>query len=173
MDTEPDTTLGRPFSSPDAQATPWASVLAVLGEAEVFWLSTVRPDGRPHVTPLLAVWSLGGLCFTTGGRERKAHNLEHNPRCALTTGTNSLTGMDVVIEGVASLVDGRSERAQAVADFEHKYGAHLTSPEGTWYGLGAAVVAGDVRLYRVAPTVGFAFGKLSMSSQTRYTWPGR
>lgn len=172
FDREPDAELG-PFSSPNAQATPWASALAVLGEAEVFWLSTVRPDGRPHVTPLLAAWSLGGMCFTTGGQERKAHNLENNPQCALTTGTNALTGVDVVIEGLASVVDERPDREQAVADFERKYGAHLTSPEGTWYGLGEAVVAGDVRLYRVAPTVGFAFGKLPVASQTRYTWPSR
>ncbi|MFE2021387.1 pyridoxamine 5'-phosphate oxidase family protein [Streptomyces sp. NPDC059499] len=172
LDNEPDAVLG-PFSSPDARATSWASAMAVLGEAEVFWLSTVRPDAGPHVTPLLAVWSLGGMCFTTGGQERKARNLERNPRCVLTTGTNALTGVDVVIEGVAAVVDGRSEREQAVADFERKYGAHLTSPEGTWYGLGEAVIAGDTRLYRVAPTVGFAFGKLPTSSQTRYTWPSQ
>lgn len=171
-DSDPDAALG-PFSSPGAQTTPWASALAVLGEAEVFWLSTVRPDGRPHVTPLLAAWSLGGLCFTTGSQERKALNLEHNPRCVLTTGTNALTGVDVVIEGVASVVDERSERERAVADFERKYGAHLTSPEGAWYRLGEAVIVGDTRLYRVAPTVGFAFGKLPTSSQTRYSWPSR
>ncbi|MET8798581.1 pyridoxamine 5'-phosphate oxidase family protein [Nocardia sp. NPDC004568] len=171
-DSEPDVVLG-PFSSPDAQATPWASASAVLGAAEVFWLSTVRPDGRPHVTPLLAAWSLGGLCFTTGGQERKAVNLEHNPQCVLTTGTNALTGVDVVIEGVAAVVGERSERARAVADFERKYGTHLTDPEGSWYRLGEAVIASDVRLYRVAPTVGFAFGKLPTSSQTRYTWPSR
>ena len=171
-DGEPDAVLG-PFSSPGAQATPWASALAVLGAAEVFWLSTVRPDGRPHVTPLLAAWSLGGMCFTTGSEERKARNLGDNPRCVLTTGTNALTGVDVVIEGVASVVDERPQRAEAVGDFERKYGTHLTSPEGTWYGLAEAVIAGDVRLYRVEPTVGFAFGKLPTSSQTRYTWPGR
>jgi hypothetical protein len=122
------------------------------------------------VTPLLAVWSLDGVCFTTGGQERKARNLEHNPRCVLTTGTNALTGLDIVIEGVASVVVERSAREQAVADLESKYGTHLTSPEGTWHGLGEAVIAGDTRLYRVAPTVGFAFGKLPTSSQTRYTW---
>ena len=172
LDSEPDAVLG-PFSSPGAQATAWASALAILGEAQVFWLSTVRPDGRPHVTPLLAAWSLGGVCFTTGDQERKALNLEHNPSCALTTGTNALTGVDVVIEGVASVVGERSEREQAVADFERKYGTHLTSPEGAWSRLGEAVIAGDVRLYRVAPTVGYAFGNLPMSSQTRYTWPSR
>ncbi|MFE9389063.1 pyridoxamine 5'-phosphate oxidase family protein [Streptomyces sp. NPDC006784] len=171
-DGEPEAVLG-PFSAPGARATPWASALELLGEAEVFWLSTVRPDRRPHVTPLLAVWTLGGMCFTTGGEERKARNLDHNPRCALTTGTNTLTGVDVVIEGVASVVDKRAEREQAVEDFERKYGTHLTSAEGTWYGLGEAVVGGDVRLYRVAPTAGFAFGKLPTSSQTRYSWPSR
>ncbi|MEU4314165.1 pyridoxamine 5'-phosphate oxidase family protein [Nocardia sp. NPDC024068] len=171
-DREPDVVLG-PFSSPDAQATPWESASAVLRAAEVFWLSTVRPDGRPHVTPLLAAWSLGGMCFTTGGQERKALNLDHNPHCVLTTGTNTLTGVDVVIEGAASVVDERSERAQAAADFERKYGPHLTDRAGSWYRLGEAVITGDVRLYRVAPTVGFAFGKLPTSSQTRYTWPSR
>ncbi|MFI5824154.1 pyridoxamine 5'-phosphate oxidase family protein [Streptomyces rishiriensis] len=172
LNSEPDVLLG-PFSSPSARATSWGSALAVLSEAEVFWLSTVRPDGRPHVTPLLAAWSLGGMCFTTGGQERKARNLERNPRCVLTTGTNALTGVDVVIEGAAHTVDGRSEREQAAADFERKYGTHLTSPEGTWYGLGEAVIVGDVRLYRIDPTVGFAFGKLPTFSETRYTWPNR
>lgn len=171
-DTEPTVLLG-PFSSPGARATPWASASAVLAEAEVFWLSTVRPDGRPHVTPLLAAWSLGGMCFTTGAQERKARNLERNPHCVLTTGTHALTGTDVVVEGAASTVDGRAERAEAAADLERKYGAHLTSPEGAWFRLGAAVVAGDVRLYRIEPAVGFAFGKLPVSSQTRYTWPDR
>ncbi|MFI5828314.1 pyridoxamine 5'-phosphate oxidase family protein [Streptomyces sp. NPDC051578] len=172
LNSEPDVSLG-PFSSPSARATPWASALAVLAEAEVFWLSTVRPDGRPHVTPLLAAWSLGGMCFTTGGQERKARNLERNPRCALTTGTNALTGVDVVIEGAAYTVDGRSEREAAATDFERKYGTHLTSPDGTWYGLGEAVIVGDVRLYRIDPMVGFAFGKLPTFSETRYTWPNR
>jgi nitroimidazol reductase NimA-like FMN-containing flavoprotein (pyridoxamine 5'-phosphate oxidase superfamily) len=171
-DSEPETVLG-PFSSPDAHATPWASALTVIDEAEVFWLSTVRPDGRPHVTPLLAAWTLGGLCFTTGAEERKAHNLGQNPRCVLTTGTHSLTGVDVVVEGIASVVGEHAERVGAVADFEQKYGAYLTGPKGPWFGLGEAVVAGDVRLYRVAPTVGFAFGKLPVPSQTRYTWPDR
>ncbi len=171
-DREPDAELG-PFSSPGARATPWASVSAILHEAEVFWLSTVRPDGRPHVTPLLAAWSLGGLCFTTGGQERKARNLERNLHCVLTTGTNTLTGVDVVIEGNARLVDERADRERVVADFERKYGTHLTSPEGAWSRLADDVIAGDTRLYRIAPAVGFAFGKLPASSQTRYTWPSR
>jgi hypothetical protein len=33
--------------------------------AEVHWLSTVRPDGRPHVAPLIAVWVDDALVFCT------------------------------------------------------------------------------------------------------------
>ena len=44
------------------------------------------------------------MWFTTGDNEQKAKNLEANQHCALTTGTDTLTGTDYVIEGVARLV---------------------------------------------------------------------
>ena len=40
--------------------------------APLWWITTVRPDGRPHVTPLLAVWHEGALHFCTGSEEQKA-----------------------------------------------------------------------------------------------------
>ena len=45
-----------------------------------------RGDGRPHVTPLPAVWSDGALHFCTGPTEQKGVNLAANPACVLTTG---------------------------------------------------------------------------------------
>ena len=54
--TEPVTELDPRFSDPDASATSWADVRQAIDEAELFWISTVRSDGRPHVTPLPAVW---------------------------------------------------------------------------------------------------------------------
>jgi predicted pyridoxine 5'-phosphate oxidase superfamily flavin-nucleotide-binding protein len=52
---EPVAELHKAFSEPDATARPWAEVVDVLSKSEIFWLSTVRRDGRPHVTPLPAV----------------------------------------------------------------------------------------------------------------------
>ncbi len=94
------------FSEPDSTPTPWAAGLEQLRAADTFWLSTVRPDGRPHVTPLIAVWHAGALWFATGPEERKARNLAENPSCVLTTGRSDLVegALDVVLEGRAEQV---------------------------------------------------------------------
>jgi general stress protein 26 len=109
------------FSDPAAGPTPWEDVAAALERAELYWLSTVRRDGRPHVTPLVGVWHDGAMHFTTGLEEQKARNLEGNPRVALTTGNNTWNdGLDVVVEGTVERV---TTDLQAVADaFEAKYG---------------------------------------------------
>ena len=86
VEQEPVTVLSA-FSSPNAVATEWSLARAELASVEVYWLSTVRPDGRPHVTPLLGVWLDGALYFCTGPNERKAKNLSANHHCILTTGT--------------------------------------------------------------------------------------
>ncbi|WP_211262113.1 pyridoxamine 5'-phosphate oxidase family protein [Nitriliruptor alkaliphilus] len=39
------------FSAPGAAPTSWPEVRQVLTDAELFWISTVRADGRPHITP--------------------------------------------------------------------------------------------------------------------------
>src|ERR1700738_986930 len=125
-DKEPVAELHEQFSSDGATVTPWADAQQHLETAEVFWLTTVRPDGRPHVTPLLAVWLDGALYFSTGPSERKAKNLAQNPYCVLTTGRNTLeAGIDLVVEGEAATVSNASELGRVVDSYESKYGAHF------------------------------------------------
>jgi len=169
-DRDPIAELGA-FSDPGADATPWPTALRELERARLFWLSTVRPDGRPHVTPLLAVWTAAGLYFATGDQERKARNLHHNDQCVMTTGTNVLDGLDITVEGRARLVGDPIERGSTADAYEGKYGDLLTSPDGTWHGLGETIRSGKVLLYRIDPEVGFAFGKGEAYSQTRYRFP--
>src|SRR4026207_2515240 len=95
---EPLTELDTGFSSEGAHPTEWAEGHQHLEQAEIFWLSTVRPDGRPHVTPLVAVWLDDALYFCAGASERKAKNLTQNAHCILTTGCNSFVkGLDLVV----------------------------------------------------------------------------
>lgn len=100
--TAPQTTLG-PFSSPGAGPTPWEATEWALRRIQKFQLCTVRRDGRPHVTLLLAIWALGAMWFTTGDKEQKAKNLSANQHCVLTTGTNTLTGTQAPLWAVHQL----------------------------------------------------------------------
>lgn len=161
----PDAILDPRFSSDGATATPWSQAEKRLDEAEIYWLSTVRPDGRPHVTPLIAVWLDGGLFFSTGASERKAMNLESNTHCVLTTGCNVMNeGLDLVVEGDAVRVSDDS-RLQIVADlYKSKYGWDYTVSHGSLRGD-----AGNVaQVYEVKPNTVFGFGKGETFSQTRW-----
>src|SRR5262245_31198525 len=112
---EPTTTLDTRFSDPGAVATEWQETRRILETAELFWISTVRPDARPHVTPLVPVWLDEAIHFCTSATEQKAVNLSRNPHVILTTGCKHWnTGIDVVVEGDAvQLTDnGALERSR-------------------------------------------------------------
>ena len=79
-------------------------------------LALDRAPGRTaHVTPIAALWLEGALYFTTGQAERKAKNLNDNAQVVVTTGSNALRGLDVVLEGEAVLVTDEA-RLQQLAD---------------------------------------------------------
>lgn len=161
---EPVAELHPQFSSPGAPATSWVEARRRLEQAEVYWLSTVRPDGRPHVTPLLAVWVDGALYFCTGPGERKAKNLMQNRHCILTTGCNALNeGLDLVVEGDAVRVSDTAQLQRLADAYAAKYNWHFAVRDGTFYGEG-----GESWVYEVAPTTVFGFGKGEPFSQTRW-----
>jgi general stress protein 26 len=100
--TRPDTTLDPRFSDPGAQAGDWDETRQALEDAQLSWICTVRADGRPHLTPLVAVRLDGALYFSTGEGEQKAVNLRGNPHVLLLTGCHRWEeGLDVVAEGDA------------------------------------------------------------------------
>ena len=162
---EPVAELDTRFSSADAAPTEWVAARRQLAEAEVYWLSTVRPDGRPHVTPVLAIWLDDALHFCTGPTERKAKNLMNNRHCAITTGCNALDeGLDVVVEGNAVAVNDDGTLRRLADVYVSKYGNdwRFEVRDGAFYGDG-----GEALVYQVAPSTVFAFGK-GRYSQTRW-----
>lgn len=162
---QPTTTLQPEFSGADAVATPWAIVREQLERAEIAWLTTVRPDGRPHVTPLLFIWQDGALYFCTGAEERKAQNLAQNAHCVLTTGCDALNeGRDLVVEGDAAPMHDAAMLQRLAERYTAKYGWHFTVRDGVLRGDGGNVA----QVYAVQPTTVFAFGKGEPFSQTRY-----
>ncbi len=154
------------FSSDDASLTPWTEARERLATAKVYWLSTVRPDGRPHVTPIAAVWLDDALFFTTGQTERKAKNLALNSHCVITTGCNVLGGLDLVVEGAAVRVTGEARLERLADGYVAKYDQlfPFTVRDGAFYLEGSEI---EVLVYELAPTTAFGFGKGTFS-QTRW-----
>jgi uncharacterized pyridoxamine 5'-phosphate oxidase family protein len=155
------------FSAAGAAPMAWADALAQLELARTYWISTVRPDGRPHVTTIAAIVLDGTVYFATGPQERKARNLAANPHVAITTGSSAFEGVDIVLEGEAvavtdvptleRLADAYTSNYPGVFGFRVKN--DVFTDEGGDKAIG---------VYAVRATKGFGFRKGSGSSQTRW-----
>jgi nitroimidazol reductase NimA-like FMN-containing flavoprotein (pyridoxamine 5'-phosphate oxidase superfamily) len=158
MMNEPVTQLDERFSDPGTQPTTWAAAREVLEAAQLSWISTVRADGRPHVTPLVAVWLDGALHFATGPAEQKAVNLTTNPSVVLTTGCNTWdAGLDVMVEGQARRVTGRAALERLAAAWRTKWdGSWRFEPTDEGFRSGSG---GDALVFVVEPAKILAFGR--------------
>lgn len=156
--------LGADFSDSGEKAMAWAEVRAAIESAETFWISTVRPDQRPHVTPLIAVWHDGALYFCTAMPERKARNIAENGNVVLTTGNGPWkSGLDVVVEGRAVEVSDDALLEMLAALWESKYDWKWTVRDGHFIQDTGNVAT----VYEVAPKTVFGFRK-GKYNQTRY-----
>ena len=160
--------LDKRFGETD-QATDWRTVSDALAGAELYWLTTVRGDGRPHVTPLVGVWvdsaDEQAFVFCTGSDEQKAHNLERNANVAVTTGVNTWKdGLDIVVEGSVARVTGHEPLKQLADAWREKYDGdwdfdnddEVFDPQGN-----------RAHVFRVTPTKVIAFAK-SPHGQTTF-----
>jgi hypothetical protein len=160
------------FSQPEASPTPWGEGRGELIDAMTYWLSTVRDDGRPHVTPIAAVWVDEAIYMTTGDGEQKRLNLAANPSVVLTTGCNGFSGLDIVVEATAVEVTDAARLGEVAEAFVLKYGdifqftvgnGHLRLPESP---------DSIVRCYRLEARKAFGFAKGEPFSQTRWRFNG-
>jgi uncharacterized pyridoxamine 5'-phosphate oxidase family protein len=75
---------------------PWKWAEDRLKKSRQFWIATTRPDGRPHVMVIWALWLDDKLYFSTGSTSRKARNLARNPNCIMCTDDAAET---IILEG--------------------------------------------------------------------------
>jgi nitroimidazol reductase NimA-like FMN-containing flavoprotein (pyridoxamine 5'-phosphate oxidase superfamily) len=164
---QPMTTMDARYSEPDGVVTPWEATRSALENAGVCWLTTVRADGRPHVTPVVGVWSDDALHFCTAETEQKALNLRDNPHVILTTGCNQWDeGLDVVVEGDAVRVTDHGA-------LERLAGVWATKWDGRWQYLvrdgyfyhhaGDDILPDSILVFSVLPSKVYAFAKGAFS----------
>ncbi|MFI6709097.1 pyridoxamine 5'-phosphate oxidase family protein [Nonomuraea sp. NPDC050478] len=143
-----------PMSTDPASVRPWTHAQACVGETPKAWLSTVRPDGRPHAMPLMPVWADGAPCFTTRPGSRKGRNLAHNGHCVLTVAGADL---DLVIEGVAAPVLDPDRQREVADAFVAKYQWRLSPRDGRVHD-DSLPGSPEYGLYRITPDRAYGYG---------------
>ena len=138
------------YSDPQASATDWQDAREVLATTELSWLTTVRPDGRPHSTPLITVWHDDAVHFK---------NLDANPYVVLAAGPNAYAdGLDVVLEGEARQILDREKLADLAEAWVAKYGEEWRFDVAA-DGFRHSSDEGFADVFRIEPKTAFAFGK--------------
>jgi general stress protein 26 len=80
---------------------PWAWAEQRLTRSHNYWLTTSRPDARPHTMIVWGIWVEGCFYFSTGAGSRKAKNLASSPQCIVCT---EKAAEAVIVEGEARTV---------------------------------------------------------------------
>lgn len=163
------TELDRPYSDPNAEAVGWDMADRQLADAEVYWFTTVRPDGRPHMTPVIGIWHDGAIHVTTGPDEVKANNLASNVQCLVMTTHGDISmqsGYDVMLEGNAERVSGPDMLATIARAYKVKYGWDFT-----FVNDGLSNEGHDALVFRIRPTRAFGHGRdNALYTATRWTF---
>lgn len=113
----------RPGYDPDAGATA-RRVLPMLADERVVWLSTVRPDGSPHLVPTWFLWDGEALLVWSKPNAVKVRNLRSNPRLMVAVGDAQADFNVGLIEAEATLAAGS---VTIPAAFFAKYGEELAA----------------------------------------------
>lgn len=156
-----------------AEPIPWSRALNQLQDDSIkktYWLATVRPDGRPHVAGVGAVWLDGTFYFTSGEGTRKSRNLAKNPSCVISV---ALPNLDLVIEGTATQVIDRAT-LQRVAERYAAQGWPASVGDGAITAPYSAPSAGPApwHLYAVSPVTAFGVATAEPNGATRWRFEG-
>jgi hypothetical protein len=104
----------------DGRTTSWDIARGRLANPEnqrTNWLATVRPDGRPHLMPVIAFWFDEAFHFVTGEGTQKGRNLIADSRCVIGTNSTTLPSLDVIAEGRAEPLSDEDTVRRIAKDF--------------------------------------------------------
>jgi hypothetical protein len=148
-----------PMVDDQTGTTPWALAQKRLANPEpgrTSWLATVRPDGRPHLMPIIAFWIDGAFHFVVGEGTRKGRNLAADGRCVIATGSTTLPSLDVVVEGHAEALDDEAD-VRRIADMLRGNNWPLEARGNQVYGPNAPTAGPPpYSIYRMVPSKAFA-----------------
>jgi PPOX class probable F420-dependent enzyme len=74
----------------------------------IIWLTTVRPDGRPHTIPVWFLWDGQTIMIVSQPNTQKIRNLRSNPNVTLALDGSDEGGDVIVLEGKAELLEKKA-----------------------------------------------------------------
>jgi hypothetical protein len=152
---------------------PWSRALAALEAADPdarSFLSTTRPDGRPHSAGIGALWDGGKVYVVSGAGTRKSRNLAANPACAVSM---ALKDIDLVIEGSAERVtDDATLRRLAKRYGDQGWPARVEDGAFTYDYSAPSAGPPPWDLYEITPTTIFAVLSAEPGGATRWRFGG-
>jgi PPOX class probable F420-dependent enzyme len=89
----------------EPQVTPAHRIDRLLRTEPVIWLSSVRPDGRPHLIPIWFSWDGQDIHVASKPEAQKIRNLRANPTVMLALGEAEVDFDVGLLEGRAELLD--------------------------------------------------------------------
>ena len=133
---------------------PWSYAEEHLQRARNFWISTTRPDGRPHSVPIWALWCQDQLLFSTAERSTKARNMNARPYAVI--GSEPADDA-IILEGPVERVRDAGLLREFAQQYKAKYAWDMDE-------LNEAV-------YSLRPKLAFAFATGDFTgSATRWTF---
>lgn len=120
----------------------WAWVRAELHKSRNYWISSTRPDGRPHAAPVWGVVLDDVVYFASNKKSVKGRNLARNPQVTL----HLESGDDcVIVEGRVLHVADSALLMRMATEYSQKYAPFSPTPD--------ELDGGDNIAYGVVPGV--------------------
>ncbi len=138
---------------------PWKWAEDRLKRNREYWIATTRPDGRPHVVVVWALWMGGRIYFSTGSNTVKARNLAKNPHCTMCADNAAEA---VIVEGTVEAERNVQTIRKFVSLYEKKYKFELGE-------MGENLIALKDPLFCLRPKVAFGFWEKKFG-QTATRW---
>lgn len=167
---QPTERLDRRYSDERAEPVPWPRAVERLASSEVAWIVTVRPDGRPHATPMVPVVDDDKVYFHTGGHEVKRANLHANPKALVLAGDTAWdAGLDVAVEGTAVPVTDDALLRRLADRYRERW-------DGRWVldvddgAVTPPSPGAEVVVFEITPDRVFGFAKGEPFGQTTYEY---
>jgi Pyridoxamine 5'-phosphate oxidase len=144
----------------------WVTVQRLLRAARYLWISTINPDGSPHLVEQWCAWVDDTLFFEGSERTRWARNLARDPRLAFGVQVGDRAAYGEAIVDVARGIE-RGVAARIARQYGTKYGPDFDYRPST-----AQYVNGPVFRARPSKIIAFDVRRFSTSA-TRFTFSQR